>query len=134
MRDVGALSPRVLVITHGRLVYDGLLAGITEQFGQSKLVKLQFADESIPPDLARFGEVTCRQGPVVDLKVDRTRVAEVLASILDQFTIIDVSVKDPPLDQVIAKVFEEAQARHEPTYVSCRYSSRLRVPRYIPQK
>src|SRR5260370_15188519 len=58
MRDVEALCPRVLVITHGRLVYDGLLAGITEQFGQSKLVKLQFADESIPPDLARFGEVT----------------------------------------------------------------------------
>src|SRR5205807_5766209 len=70
MRDVEALCKRVLVITHGRLVYDGALAGITEQFGQSKLVKLQFADDSIPSDLARFGEVTNRQGPVVDLKVD----------------------------------------------------------------
>src|SRR6184192_734615 len=41
MRDVEALCPRVLVITHGRLVYDGALAGITEQFGKSKLVRLQ---------------------------------------------------------------------------------------------
>ena len=43
MRDVEALCSRVLVITHGRLVYDGPLAGLTERFGHEKLVKLQFA-------------------------------------------------------------------------------------------
>src|SRR5438067_10333592 len=74
MRDVEALCSRVLVITHGKLVYDGPLAGITEQFGRHKLVKLQFADEA-PSDLGRFGEVTDCQGPVADLKVDLTRVA-----------------------------------------------------------
>src|SRR6184192_419325 len=41
MRDVEALCSRVLVITHGRLVYDGPLSGIVERFGQSKLVRLQ---------------------------------------------------------------------------------------------
>src|SRR5437899_8060902 len=46
MRDVEALCPRVLVITHGRLIYDGALAGITEQFGQAKLLKVQFAGDS----------------------------------------------------------------------------------------
>ena len=112
MRDVEALCPRVLVITHGRLLYDGALAGITEQFGRWKLVKLQFADEALPPDLDRFGEVTNRQGPVVDLKVDRAQVADVLAVILDQCTLVDMSVQDPPLDQVIARVFEEEHARH----------------------
>src|SRR5262249_46474232 len=42
MRDVEALCQRVLVIAHGRLFYDGPLAGITEQFGRSKQVRLQF--------------------------------------------------------------------------------------------
>src|SRR5438067_8433474 len=42
MRDVEALCPRVLVITHGKMLYDGALAGITEQFGQHKLVRLDF--------------------------------------------------------------------------------------------
>src|ERR1700681_2377786 len=42
MRDVEALCKRVLVITHGKLVYDGALAGITERLGNEKLVKLQF--------------------------------------------------------------------------------------------
>jgi ABC-2 type transport system ATP-binding protein len=106
MRDVEALCSRVLIINHGRLIYDGALSGITEQFGRSKLVKLQFAD-GVPQDLARFGEVTNGQGPVADLKVDRTRVPEVLSSILERYTVVDMSVQDPPLDQVIAKVFQE---------------------------
>src|SRR5438876_1283178 len=46
MRDVEALCSRVLVITHGHVVYDGPLTGITEQFGRHKLVKLQFAEEA----------------------------------------------------------------------------------------
>jgi ABC-2 type transport system ATP-binding protein len=112
MRDVEALCRRVLVITHGKMVYDGQLAGITEQFGRAKLVKLQF-DGEVPPDLGEFGEVTSRLGPVVDLKVDRAKVAEVLAVILDRYTVVDMSVQDPPLDQVIAKVFEEGRAQHE---------------------
>src|SRR5262249_1865427 len=90
MKDVEALCPRVLVITHGKLIYDGLLAGITEQFGQAKLVRLQFAGETTPDDLERFGEVTEREGPVVDLKVERSRVAEVMGTILDQYQVIDM--------------------------------------------
>ena len=112
MRDVEALCGRVLVITQGKLIYDGPLAGITEQFGRAKLVKLQFDGTSTPEDLEQFGEVTSRQGPVVDLRVDRGRVAEVLAVILDRYTVVDMSVQDPPLDQVIARVFEEGRARH----------------------
>jgi ABC-2 type transport system ATP-binding protein len=114
MRDVEALCSRVLVITHGRLVYDGPLSGITEQFGREKLVKLHF-EESVPSgDLQCYGEVVQREGPVVDLKVDRTRVAEVLGSILDRYTVVDMSVQDPPLDQMIARVFEEGRVQNEP--------------------
>src|SRR5712671_247743 len=86
MRDVEALCKRVLVITQGRLVYDGPLTGITEQFGKVKLLKLQFADD-VPPDLGQFGEITGRQGPTADLRVERSRVSEALAAILDRYTV-----------------------------------------------
>jgi ABC-2 type transport system ATP-binding protein len=113
MKDVEALCSRVLVITHGKLIYDGPLARISEQFGQSKLLKVQFAEGTTPSDLHRFGEVTRHVGPVADLKIERSRVAETLGAILDRYPVIDVSVQDPPLDQVIARVFEEGHARHE---------------------
>jgi ABC-2 type transport system ATP-binding protein len=109
MRDVEALCPRVLVIAHGRVIYDGALAGITDRFGRSKLVRLHFAGEETPVDFGRFGEYT-HSGPVAELKVERTRVAEVLAAILDRYTVVDMSVQDPPLDRVIALVFEQGMA------------------------
>jgi ABC-2 type transport system ATP-binding protein len=109
MRDVEALCARVLVIAHGRAVFDGPLTTITERFGKHKQVRLQFAGEEVPGDLGQFGEYTAT-GPVAELKVERERVAGVLAGILDRWTVVDMSVQDPPLDQVIARVFEENSA------------------------
>jgi ABC-2 type transport system ATP-binding protein len=114
MRDVEALCSRVLVIAHGRLVYDGELSGLSERFGHAKLVRLEFAEGAVPEDLGRFGEVTRVEGPSADLKVDRSRVAEVLGAMLDRYAVADVVVQDPPLEQVIARVFEEGgRAGHD---------------------
>jgi ABC-2 type transport system ATP-binding protein len=112
MRDVEALCDRVLVITHGNLVYDGPLARIVERFSESKLVKLQFEADA-PEDLGIFGEVVRREGPWADIKVERAAVARVLAAILDRHEVADVSVEEPPLEEVISKVFEEAQTAHD---------------------
>ena len=113
MRDVEALCQRVLVITHGNLVYDGSLSGLSDRFGQTKVVKLEFVDDNTPDDLGRFGEVTRREGPWIDLKVERSRVGEVLGAILDSHSVADLSVTDPPLEQTIARVFEEGKKSHD---------------------
>jgi ABC-2 type transport system ATP-binding protein len=112
MRDVEALCDRVLVINHGTLIYDGPLSRIVERFSETKLVKLQL-EEDAPEDLARFGEVMRREGPFAEIKVGRSRVAEVLAAILDRHAVADVSVEEPPLEEVISRVFEEARAGHD---------------------
>jgi ABC-2 type transport system ATP-binding protein len=112
MRDVEALCRRVLVISHGHVVYDGPLKGISEQFGQAKLLHLQFADGA-PDGLEHFGEVTKREGPVAELRIDRSHVTETLSAILDRYPVADMSVQDPPLDQMIARIFEEAKKNEQ---------------------
>ena len=112
MRDVEALCERVLVINHGQLAYDGPLSGVIERFSESKLVKLQF-EVAAPDDLGQFGEVVRHEGPFADIKIERARVAEALAAILDRHALADVSVEDPPLEEVIARVFEEAQFAYD---------------------
>ena len=57
--------------------------------------------------------MTRREGPSADLKVDRSEVASVLAAILDLHAVDDVSVTDPPLEQTIARVFEEGRPAHD---------------------
>src|SRR3954447_26825454 len=56
MRDVEALCKRVLVISHGRVIFDGALREITERFGQEKLLRLQFAGNA-PEGLEHYGTV-----------------------------------------------------------------------------
>jgi ABC-2 type transport system ATP-binding protein len=107
MRDVEALCSRVLVITHGKVLYDGALSRLTEQFGSSKLLKLQFAGTAPPDDLSQFGEVVETSGPTADVRIERQTVSAALSAILDRYTVVDVSVQDPPLESVVARVFEE---------------------------
>ena len=108
MRDVEALCSRVLIINHGRIIFDGPLSGVVEQFSRDKLVRLRFAGDRCPRELDRYGQPVRRDGPVAELKLDRNRVASVLADILDHHRVVDVSVEDPPLEQVIAQVFTTA--------------------------
>jgi ABC-2 type transport system ATP-binding protein len=113
MRDVEALCRRVLVINHGQLVFDGPLERIVDRFGQEKILKLQFESEA-PEGLERFGAVTQRSGPAAELRIDRQKVSATLGAVLDQYNVIDVSVQDPPLEQMIAKVFAEGTQPSEP--------------------
>lgn len=106
MRDVEALCNRVLVINHGRLIFDGPLAGIVERFGQEKIVKVDFAQDRAPEGLEALGEVVRRDGPMAELRVERGKVDQTLRLLLDRHRIADLSIQDPPLEQMIAKVFE----------------------------
>ncbi len=112
MRDVEALCDRVLVINHGRLIYDGPLAGVIERFSESKLVKLRFETHA-PEELSEFGDVARKDGPLAELKVSRSRVAAVLAAVLERYVVVDVSVEEPPLEDVISRVFQEAEPAHD---------------------
>ena len=113
MKDIAALCRRLVVIASGRIVYDGSLSGIVDRFSGHKVVTLQFANGSPPADLARYGEVLAVEPPRARIRVDRYVISDVLAAILAQHTIEDVSVEDPPLDEVVAELFassDEADA------------------------
>jgi ABC-2 type transport system ATP-binding protein len=105
MKDVAALCRRVVIIALGRIVYDGSLAGIIGRFSGHKVISLQLANGQLPDDLARFGELLSAEAPRVKLRVPRATVPGVLSSILAQHPVEDVSVEDPPLEEVIAEMF-----------------------------
>ncbi len=111
MKDVAALCRRVVIIAQGQIMYDGSLTGIIDGFSSHKVITLLFAGDTIPAGLGRYGEVLEENPPKVKLRVDRSVVAESLAAILAQQTVQDVSVEDPPLEEVIAEMFSQATER-----------------------
>ena len=111
MKDVVALCQRVVIIAQGSIVHDGSLAEIVDRFSRYKIVTLLFAEDDLPQDLARYGEVIQLENPRAKLRIDRGVVTDVLAAILQKHPIQDVSVEDPPLEQVIAEMFSYAEQK-----------------------
>ena len=115
MKDVAALCQRVVIIAGGRIVYDGSLEGIIDEFSTTKVVTLEFADDRMPGDLSALGNVVEVAPPRVKVEVDRSRIASMLAGVLDAYAIQDVSVEDPPLEEVIASLFAATEKQQEAT-------------------
>jgi ABC-2 type transport system ATP-binding protein len=107
MKDVAALCRRVVIISNGDVIYDGSLSGIIDRFSTDKIVTLLFGDDRLPADMSRYGEELERMPPKVKLRVPRSAVARVLAQVLAEHSLEDVSVEDPPLEKVIADAFAQ---------------------------
>jgi len=109
MKDVAALCKRVVIIAQGRIIYDGSLPGIIDRFAGQKIISLQMANGQGCQDLERFGEVLSVEPPRAKLRVRRSDVTETLSRLLAAHSVVDVSVEDPPLEEVIAEVFSHPE-------------------------
>ena len=109
MADVEALCKRVVVIHHGRILYDGALAGLADTFAAYKTIGV--ALENGQADLSRYGEVIHRDGDWITLRVPKAETSSITARLLVEEEVLDLNVEDPPIEDVIELVF--AQERPE---------------------
>lgn len=116
MADVEQLCPRVLLIDHGRLVYDGSLAGLTARLAPHKLVKVTLVGGGETGaggrtghalDWHRLGSVVSADAGRVVLQVPRPAVKDVVARLLADAAVGDLGVEEPPLEAVIGRVYRE---------------------------
>jgi ABC-2 type transport system ATP-binding protein len=110
MKDIVALCRRVVIIAMGRIIYDGSLSGIIDRFGGRKIISLEMLDGQTPAHIDRYGELLSSEPPRIKLRVERGRVPEVLGSILAQHAVVDVGVEDPPIEEIIAALFQQSDA------------------------
>ena len=103
MADVEALCRRVVVIHHGRLLFDGDLAALVGRFTSHKTIVVKLEDSDA--DLGSYGEVVTQDEGAVTLRVPREETARVTSRILADQPVIDLTVEDPPIEEVIERVF-----------------------------
>ncbi len=113
MADVEALCKRVIVIHHGRILFDGALGVLVERFSAYKTIGVMVNDTSL--DLSAYGEVTARESDRITLRVPKTETPRVTARLLNDLPINDLTVESPPIEDVIERVFAtDAAALAEP--------------------
>ncbi len=103
MADVEALCKRVIVIHHGQILYDGDLSGLVERFSAYKTIGLTLDNNTV--DLSPYGEVTSRDGANVTLRVPKAETSRVTARLLSDLSVDDLTVEEPPIEDVIERVF-----------------------------
>lgn len=105
MADITALCDRVMLIYQGSLIYDGSLEGLLERFAPYREIQIELP-ENVPADkLSQYGEVESIEGREVRLLVRREELTNTVGQILAQLEVIDLSVTEPPIEEVIGRVF-----------------------------
>ena len=105
MADVEALCKRVVVIHHGRILYDGAAdAASRSTFAAYKTIGVALENGR---DLSRYGEVIHRDGDWVTLRVPKAETSAVTARLLAEEQVLDLNVEDPPIEDVIELVFAQ---------------------------
>lgn len=124
MQDIEELCPRVIIIDHGKIFFDGPLTSIIDRFSGYKILSLTFENQAIR-DFSEFGEVI-EQTPVsVQLKVPRARVTETCRQLLDACSVSDINVQELPVEEVIRQLFGQ---RHESERVATAASAEASAP------
>jgi ABC-2 type transport system ATP-binding protein len=111
MADVVALCPRVILIHHGHLLYDGELKGLAERLAPFKLVRValrrpDWQPEQLPPGVTLVDHENGR----LTLRVGRLEAPALTAHLLNTLPVADLAVEDPPIEAVIDQIYQEGTA------------------------
>ena len=110
--DLEALCKRVIIINHGQIVYEDKVSNLKRNFLTTKLVQVRYALE-VPKDFSIAGVETLKVGHYgVKLKFDtlQTPVDAVISHLSEAGDIMDITISDPPLEEVISNIYQEANA------------------------
>jgi ABC-2 type transport system ATP-binding protein len=106
MADVEALCKRVIVIHHGRILFDGALASLADEFAAYKTIGVVLENGAAPLDA--YGEVVHHEGDRVSLRVPKAETSRVAARLLADHEILDLTIEEPPIEDVIESVFAQS--------------------------
>jgi ABC-2 type transport system ATP-binding protein len=112
MADIQELCPRVIIIDHGTLFFDGPLAEVVDRFADFKLVTIHCEGAAGYPaeGLEKYGEVVETNPGSVTLKVNRGRVIPVCKALLDEWPVRDIDIHELPIEEVIRRIFARQAA------------------------
>ena len=108
MADVTALCERIIIIHHGQLKYDGGINDLSRRIAPFKLIGVLLA-ESNSHDLAKYGTPVQNEEDTAKryIQVKAEDVTTVTSQILSNLPIHDITITDPPIEDVIERAFNE---------------------------
>ncbi|MBV7338582.1 ATP-binding cassette domain-containing protein [Chloroflexi bacterium TSY] len=121
MADVEALCQRIVMIHHGEILFDGALTELVRRFSPHKTISLELQNDiqkqngsmQLPQNfsghLSQFGQIIEQRDGLIRLRVSKSETANVTGYLLSEYPITDLTVEDPPIEEVIEQAFAESR-------------------------
>jgi len=107
MEDVKQLAGRVIIIDHGKIIYDGKLESLVKKYAKYKLLSVVL-DTYVPPEeFKSIGELTDYNFPKALIKVTRNASNVAASELLQKFPVNDLNIEEPDIEDVIRSVFTD---------------------------
>jgi ABC-2 type transport system ATP-binding protein len=110
MEDVAALCPRVMVIDKGRMIFDGALPELIRRVRPDKRVLLRLSKPVERRDLEGLGTIIAHGDLEVIVQVTQENLQLAVARALSSLPLHDLTVEDPPLEEVMRDLFAQGRA------------------------
>lgn len=105
MEDVKKLAKRVIIIDHGKILFDGRLQDIIDKYAENKILTLELSEEVDRKAVEKFGTIDEWEFPRVIVKVPRSHASKKAAEMLEALPIADINIEEPPIEAIIRRVF-----------------------------
>jgi ABC-2 type transport system ATP-binding protein len=112
--DMESVCDRVIVIHHGRLLLDQPTAKLRGGFIGRKRITAHSAAERL--DLELPGVAVLERAPhrtLLDVDLSRAGVEQVVQALLAKTTLQDLTIEDPPMDEIVRAIYAQADPRGE---------------------
>jgi ABC-2 type transport system ATP-binding protein len=108
--DIERLCPRMILIDHGHVVYDGAVEAIRREYGSERRLVVDF-DGAAPAALPDGVEEEQRTATRLVLRFRRDRVAApaVIAWLAERAPIADLTLEDPPIERIVAGLYRRGR-------------------------
>lgn len=108
LSDVEKLCERVMIIDHGKLLYDGQLERLRERFGGKRRLVVDFAEPYERPQVAG-ASLSAREGTRATFEFDGREISasELIGRLSTRYRIRDLEVREPDIEDTIRRIYEE---------------------------
>jgi ABC-2 type transport system ATP-binding protein len=112
LADVERLCRRIVLIDHGRIIYDGDIERIKSEYGRFRTLVLTFVEPIAQPQLDG-AELESVEGAVARFRFDRNRERAdlLIRQASDRFSVEDVSIEEPELEAIIRRIYVEGYSK-----------------------
>lgn len=106
MNDVKELCKRVIIINHGKLLYDGSLSDIVSKHTQLKKISVMFEHPIERAKLEHVARIVSYTDEQVVFEVPKDKTAFLTNHLLSHYQISDLTIEEPQIEEIIGTIFK----------------------------